>query len=67
MHVLRRGRHDPWWDLDGSGAKRSRRKRTFVGNLAFALAIVACGLTAAAWALEAIPHIGPLLERLGPG
>jgi hypothetical protein len=61
MFAMRRGRHDPWWDLEGSGAKRVRLRHRFVGNFAFAVAIVACGLTAAAWAQT----LRPLLVQLG--
>lgn len=50
---------DPFWD-DGQGARRLRTKRRVVGNAAFAVAIVACGLTAAMWARELIP----VAERL---
>ncbi len=57
MFAMRRGQHDPWWDLDGAGAKRARLQRRFVASLAFAIAIVACGLTAAAWARTVLPLI----------
>ena len=53
---LRSGR-DPWWD-DGQGARRSRTRRTRIGNLAFAVSIVACGLTLAAWVRLVIPLFG---------
>lgn len=52
---LRSGR-DPWWD-DGQGARKTRTRRMLVGNLAFAISIVACGLTAAAWARLLLPVI----------
>ena len=58
MVALRRGRHDPWWDLEGADAKRTRLRHRFVGNLAFAVAIVACGLTAAAWMSRLAPLFG---------
>ena len=54
MNLLRR-RHDPWWDLEGRGAKRSRIRHKITADLAFAMAIVACGLTAAAWLQILIP------------
>ena len=54
MNVFRR-RHDPWWDLEGRGAKRSRIRHKIVADLAFALALVACGLTTAALASHARP------------
>jgi hypothetical protein len=48
---------DPWWDLDGAGVKRARIRRRIVGGVAFAIAIVACGLTAAVWLLELQPYV----------
>ena len=55
-------RRNPWWDLEGSGARRTRLRRHLVSLLAFTLAIVSCGLTAAAW----IRLVGPeILNRLG--
>ena len=63
MVAIRRGRHDPWWDLEGADAKRVRVRRKFVGSLAFSVAIVACGLTAAAW----VQTIIPLLQNAGLG
>ena len=56
------GRNDPWWDLDGAGARRTRLRQRIVASVAFALAIASCGLTAAAWLRE----VGPvILARLG--
>jgi hypothetical protein len=54
MNVFRR-RRDPWWDLEGSGAKRSRIRHKILSDLAFAMAIVACGLTAASWLRILLP------------
>jgi hypothetical protein len=62
MNVFRR-HHDPWWDLEGRGAKRSRIRHTIVADLAFALAVVACGLTTAAW----LQTIAPFVPELGLG
>lgn len=56
--------HDPWWDLEGRGAKRSRIRQTIVADLAFAIAIVACGLTAATWLRILVPVFS---QRLGLG
>jgi hypothetical protein len=53
---LRTGR-DPWWD-DGQGARKTRTRKTLVGSVAFAISIVACGLTAAAWARLLLPFLG---------
>jgi len=51
-------RTDPWWDMDGAGVRRDRTRRRIVGAVAFAIAIVACGLTTAAWlqALQPVFH-----------
>ena len=54
MNVLRRS-HDPFWDLEGRGAKRSRIRSKIVSDIAFAIAVVACGLTAAAWLMILLP------------
>jgi hypothetical protein len=59
---LRRGT-DPFWDLDGAGVKRARIKRRIVGAIAFAIAIVATGLTVAAW----LQTLAPALHQLGIG
>ena len=59
MNMFRRA-HDPWWDLEGQGAKRSRIRHKIVADIAFALAIVACGITAAAWLLTLAPVVGGL-------
>jgi len=54
MNVFRR-RRDPWWDLEGRSAKRSRIRHKIMADIAFALAIVACGLTAATWLRILLP------------
>jgi hypothetical protein len=59
MNVFRR-HHDPWWDLEGRSAKRSRIRHKVVADVAFALALVACGLTAAAWLRAVAPYVGGL-------
>ena len=59
---LRRGA-DPFWDLDGAGVKRARVRRRIVGAIAFAISIVASGLTAAVW----VQTLAPALHRLGLG
>ncbi len=63
MNVFRR-RHDPWWDLEGRGAKRSRIRRRITSDFAFAMAVVACGLTAAAWLRILLPVF---TQKLGLG
>jgi len=48
---------DPFWD-DGQGARRVRTRQRITGSVAFAVAIVACGLTAAAWMSRLAPLFG---------
>ena len=48
---------DPWWD-DGQGAKRAHTRSQVTSVLAFAAAVAACGLTAAAWIRTILPAIG---------
>jgi hypothetical protein len=60
MNGLRGASRDPWWD-DGTGARRVRTRRRVVGATALAVAIVACGLTVAAWAAELLPAASRLL------
>lgn len=60
MFALRRGRHDPWWD-DGVGARGARSRRRVVGFTALAIAIVACGMTLAAWVTALFPSAVRLL------
>ena len=43
---------NPWYDLEGRGAYRTRLRVRLTTDLAFAVAIVACGLTAAAWIVQ---------------
>jgi hypothetical protein len=52
-----RSDRDPWWD-DGQGARKDRTRQVLIGNLAFGISIVACGLTAAAWARLILPALG---------
>ncbi|MFP5342909.1 MAG: hypothetical protein ACLGIJ_08300 [Candidatus Limnocylindria bacterium] len=58
-----RTRRDPWWDLEGIDARHHRVRRKFVAALACAVAIVACGLTTAAW----LEVLWPALASLGLG
>jgi hypothetical protein len=62
MKALQRS-HDPWWDLEGRGARRVRIRRRLTADLAFAIAVVACGFTAAAWFRE----LQPVLRQMGIG
>ena len=45
-------RRDPWWDVEGKAARRTRRWRRFVSAVAFLAAVVAGGGAAAVWAIE---------------
>lgn len=58
-----RAARDPFWDMDGHGVKRERKRDRILGTLALALAIAAVGLTAAAWLRE----LAPILESLHLG
>jgi hypothetical protein len=51
------GRRDPFWD-DGRGARRRHLVKRLQGDVAFSMAIVACGLTAAMWLRELLPVVG---------
>jgi hypothetical protein len=55
--IARLGRRDPYWD-DGKSARRRNRRVRFEGGLALALAIAACGLTAAMWLRQVLPVLG---------
>jgi len=44
--------HDPFWDLDGTGVRRTRMRRRIVSGIAFLTALAACGATAFAWAVK---------------
>jgi hypothetical protein len=61
MSMLHLRRTDPFWDMDGKGVRRDRTRRRFVGGVALAIAIVACGLTLAAWLQE----LQPVIRQLG--
>lgn len=59
MNALRRASRDPWWD-DGTGVRRARTRRKVTGMVALGCAIVACGLTIAAWIHAVAPMASPL-------
>ena len=61
MSLLHLRRTDPFWDMDGKGVRRDRTRRRIVSAVAFAFAIVACGLTTAAWLQE----LQPVIHQLG--
>jgi hypothetical protein len=56
--LAHRSKSDPWWDLEGVAARRDRIRRRIVGNLAFLIAEVACGLTLAVWLTRLHPGLG---------
>ena len=58
MNATLGSRRDPF---EGHGAVRTRRRLRVEGLLALALAIVACGLTAAVWLRE----LAPLAHQIG--
>lgn len=49
---------DPFWDMDGHGVKRDRKRGRIVGIVALAVSIAAVGLTAAVWLRELAPLLG---------
>jgi hypothetical protein len=55
-----RAARDPFWDMDGHGVRRDRRRDRMVGTTALVIAIAAVGLTVAVWLRE----IGPILASL---
>ena len=55
--IARFGRRDPYWD-DGKGARRRNVRLRLEGMMALALAITACGLTAAMWLRQLLPVVG---------
>ncbi len=54
---------DPFWDMDGRGVRRERKRDRMVATAAFLAAVVAVVLTAFVWLSE----LGPILESLGLG
>ena len=50
---------DPWWD-DGTGARKTHRRVRIESFIAFSIAIVACGVTAALWLRALAPLAGGL-------
>jgi len=51
--IARLGRRDPFWE-DGKGARRRNLRVRIEGIVALALAIAACGLTAAMWIRQVV-------------
>jgi hypothetical protein len=59
--LRRRDGRDPWWGLEGTGAKRTRRRVQAESVFAVGMAIAACGLVAAVW----LRQLAPLAHQLG--
>jgi hypothetical protein len=55
--IARLGRRDPYWD-DGKGARRRNVRIRIESVVALALALTACGLTAAMWLRQILPVVG---------
>jgi hypothetical protein len=49
---------DPFWDMDGHGVRRERRREKVIGTFAFVMAVVATGLAFAAWVRQLAPVLG---------
>jgi hypothetical protein len=70
------GRHDPFWDVDGTAARRVRRRHGAVAVLAFAAAFAAVVGAVFAWAgviglapagLPTVGSLPGLVGELGSG
>jgi hypothetical protein len=59
--LAHRPKTDPWWDLEGVAARRSRIRSQAVGAAAFFTAEVACGLTLAVWVARLVPDLPRLI------
>jgi hypothetical protein len=57
--MIKSFRRDPFWD-DGQGARKTHRRLRLEGFVALAIAIVACGVTAALWLRTLAPLAGGL-------
>jgi hypothetical protein len=61
-------RHDPYWDLDGSAARESRKRRRRREGLAFGSAVVAVAGAALAWCLHlGVAHAAGIALVVRPG
>jgi len=49
---------DPYWDMDGHGVRRERRREKVVGTMALVIAVAATGLALAAWIRQLAPILG---------
>jgi hypothetical protein len=64
----RRRHHDPYWDVDGSAARESRRRRLRRESLAFGFSVVAVAGAALAWILHlGVAHATGIALVVRPG
>jgi hypothetical protein len=54
MHLALFNRRDPWWDVEGSAARRERRRRRRTALMAFAASLAAVSGATFVWAV----HLG---------
>jgi hypothetical protein len=54
MRLALSNRRDPWWDVEGRGARRERRRLRLIAMTAFVAALAACSGATYAWAV----HLG---------
>ena len=60
-----RRRHDPFWDVDGAGARRSRNRHRAVAAVAFGLAWIVAAVAVLGWLRMIVAVPLPLgLDRL---
>jgi hypothetical protein len=52
MRTLSLRRRDPWWEVDGTAARRARRRRAFVASLALIASLAAIAAAVLAWSIE---------------
>ena len=49
LHLPMPGRRDPWWDLEGRGARRLRTRKQIESVAAFLLAVGSFSFVLALW------------------
>jgi hypothetical protein len=61
-------RRDPYWDVDGSAARKSRRRHGFVSVIAFGVAVAAVIAAVVAWAgVMGVAPVGiPTVQFVAP-
>jgi hypothetical protein len=52
MHLALFNRRDPWWDVEGSAARRDRRRHRLIAMIAFIASIAAVGGATYVWAIR---------------